>query len=158
MDILKERISSYDDEHIMFGTLFLLGNKLQVIGDNLYEEITSKQWFVLLMLGVLGESPTMNELSVAVGSSHQNVKQLVVKLSSKGYVEMYTDENDRRKTRVKTTAKCRELVVKYQEKENEFFKLLYQGIDKFNMRTTIETLMKFEKNMEDLGNGNNRNL
>jgi DNA-binding MarR family transcriptional regulator len=158
MDVVKERILNYDDEHIMFGTLFVLGNKLQVIGDSFYEEITSKQWFVLLMLGVLGESPTINELSNAVGSSHQNVKQLVVKLCSKGYVELNTDDNDRRKTRIHTTAKCNELVVKYQEKENEFFKFLFQGIDKSNIRTTIETLMKFEKNMEDLGNGNNRSL
>ena len=84
--IREEKYQKYDDEFLMFGLLFVLGNKLQVIGDSFYEEITSKQWFVLVMLGVLGDNPTLNELSEGMGSSHQNVKQLLVKLQEKGYV------------------------------------------------------------------------
>lgn len=144
----QRKLLHYTDEYIMFGMMFLLGNKLQVLGDNFYEEFTSKQWFVLIMLKVFDEPPTINELSDAMGSSHQNVKQLVLKLESKGYLELYTDKLDKRKTRIKLTKKVAEIADKYRKQENEFMKQLYQGIDKDKLRTTLETLLQFEKNME----------
>lgn len=144
----QRKLLYYTDEYIMFGMMFLLGNKLQALGDNFYEEFTSKQWFVLIMLKVFDEPPTINELSDAMGSSHQNVKQLVLKLESKGYLELYTDKLDKRKTRIKLTKKVAEIADKYRKQENEFMKQLYQGIDKDKLRTTLETLLQFEKNME----------
>jgi DNA-binding MarR family transcriptional regulator len=142
----------------MFGLMFVLGNKLQAIGDSFYEEITSKQWFVLIMLNVLEGNPTLNELSEGMGSSHQNVKQLVLKLQDKGYLQLFSDENDRRKTRIRMTEACQTLAEKYNERERQFMKLLYQGIDKEKIRITIETLLHFESNMEGLKDENNRSL
>jgi len=141
----------YEYKYTMLGMMFVLGNKLQVIGDNFYEEITTKQWFVLLMLEIFGEKyPTLNELSGAMGSSHQNVKQLVLKLENKGYVDLYTDEKDRRKTRVRTTTKCGEFSLKYGSKQQEFMKILFSGIEKSNIRTALDTLIKFKKNLEGM--------
>jgi len=141
----------YEYKYTMLGMMFVLGNKLQVIGDNFYEEITTKQWFVLLMLEIFGEKyPTLNELSDAMGSSHQNVKQLVLKLENKGYVDLYTDEKDRRKTRVRTTTKCGEFSLKYGSKQQEFMKILFSGIEKSNIRTALDTLIKFKKNLEGM--------
>lgn len=154
----QKKLIQYTDEYVMFGMMFLLGNKLQVLGDSFYEEITSKQWFVLLMLKMFDEYPTINELSEAMGSSHQNVKQLVLKLQAKGFIELYIDENDKRKTRVKNTIKYEEVFSKYREKEYEFMKSLFEGINQPALRTTVETLLQFEKNMEVISNGINRNI
>lgn len=149
----------YEDEYMMFGMMFVLGNKLQAIGDDFYEEITTKQWFVIVMLEVFGENyPTLKELSDAMGSSHQNTKQLVLKLQNKGYVEIYTDKKDKRKTRVKMTPKCSELVMQYGDKQQEAMKVLFSGIEKSNIKTTLETLIQFEKNLEAMRNGNNNNI
>jgi DNA-binding MarR family transcriptional regulator len=141
----------YDDEYMMFGMMFVLGNKLQAIGDNFYEEITTKQWLVLVMLEVFGENyPTINELSDAMGSSHQNVKQLVLKLENKGYVELYTDEKDRRKTRIRMTSKCGEFTTKYGERQREYMKILFSGMEKTKIRIALETLIKFKENLEGM--------
>ncbi len=149
----------YEDEYMMFGMMFVLGNKLQAIGDNFYEEITSKQWFVLLMLEVFDENyPTLNELSDAMGSSHQNTKQIVLKLQKKEYVELYTDEKDKRKTRIRRTSKFDEIAKKYEGKQQQFMKLLFGGIEKSNIKTTLNTLMQFEKNLEDIKNGKDSNF
>lgn len=159
MDMFQnEKFQKYDDEYLMFGLMFVLGNKLQVIGDSFYEEITSKQWFVLVMLNVLEGTPTLSELSDSMGSSHQNVKQLVLKLQEKGYVQLFSDEVDRRKTRIRMTKACEELAQKYNEREGQFMKLLYQGIDKEKIKITIETLLQFETNLEGLKDENNRSL
>jgi DNA-binding MarR family transcriptional regulator len=142
-------IPDFDDEHLIFGLLFMLGNRLQVVGDKFYDEITSKQWFVLLMLNLFGEiHPTMNELSEAAGSSHQNVKQLVLKLEQKGYVELYSDDADKRKCRVKMTDRCDEINQKYRNKQNEFMKTLFSGIDRETLKATSKALLKLEENME----------
>jgi DNA-binding MarR family transcriptional regulator len=142
-------IPDFDDEHLIFGLLFMLGNRLQVVGDKFYDEISSKQWFVLLMLNLFGEiHPTMNELSEAVGSSHQNVKQLVLKLEQKGYVELYSDDADKRKCRVKMTDRCDEINQKYRNKQNEFMKTLFSGIDRETLKATSKALVKLEENME----------
>jgi DNA-binding MarR family transcriptional regulator len=131
--------------------MFVLGNKLQVIGDNFYEEITTKQWFVLLMLAIFGENaPTLNELSDALSSSHQNTKQLVLKLEKKGFLELYTDAKDRRKMRIRVTKACEELFKKYNTKQQDFMIKLFQGIKKEEIKTTLQTLTRFEQNLEDM--------
>lgn len=155
----KPGMPQYEDEYLMFGMMFILGNKLQVIGDNFYEEITSKQWLILVMLGIFDEKyPTLNELSDAMGSSHQNVKQLVLKLQNKGYLELQTDEKDRRKTRIRRTPKCVELALKYNEKEQEFMKLLFNGMEKTDLNIALKILIQFEKNLEEIRNGNSDSL
>ena len=49
----------------------------------------------------------MNELSDVMGSSHQNVKQILLKLEKKGFVSAIPDEKDKRKQRIFVTDKCR---------------------------------------------------
>jgi DNA-binding MarR family transcriptional regulator len=141
-------LPDYDDEHMLFGMLHVLGNRLQVLGDNFYDEITAKQWLLLVMLEIYGEAyPTLNELSDAMGSSHQNVKQLVVKLESKGYVAMFTDTKDRRKTRILMKDKCQELNQKYNTKQQEFMRKLFKDIDKKELKYAVKTLIQLEKNI-----------
>jgi len=149
----------YDEEYMLFGMMFVLGNKLQVIGDSFYDEITTKQWFILLMLEIFGDnSPTLSELSMATASSHQNIKQLVLKLKKKGYVEFYTDSKDKRKMRIRTTTNCNTLIKKYNVKQQEFMIKLFQGIDKNNIKTALKTLIQFEQNLEDMKNERDSNL
>lgn len=150
---------AYDEEYMLFGMMFVLGNKLQVIGDSFYDEITTKQWFVLLMLEVFGDNPpTLSELSLATGSSHQNTKQIVLKLEKKGYVEFYTDTEDKRKMRIRATANCNELIKKYNSKQREFMKKLFDGIETDNIKTALKTLIQFEQNLEDIKNEKDSNL
>jgi len=142
-------VPKFDDRYTVFGMLFVLGNRLQVIGDKFYDEITAKQWLILLVLDLFGEeNPDMNGLSEAVGSSHQNVKQLVLKLEQKGYVELYPDDLDKRKCRVRMTDKYDEIRQKYRDKQIEFMKVLFDGIGPETIKHAAKTMMKLEENME----------
>ena len=68
-------LKNYPAPYVLFGSLLAMGNRLQAAGDRFYDEITTKQWFVLAVLENFSAPPTLGELARGVGSSHQNVKQ-----------------------------------------------------------------------------------
>lgn len=143
----------YDHEHFLFGMLFAIGNRLQTIGDGFYEELTCKQWLVMAGISLFeANPPTLNELADTIGSSHQNIKQIILKLEKAGFVEIYGDEKDRRKTRVKLKEKSFELSQKYQQKEIEFMSELYDGIEEEHLKITTETIAKMERNLIKIKN------
>lgn len=143
-----EMTAVYDDQHFLFGLFFSFGNRLQAAGDAFYEEITCKQFFLTICLGMFRENhPTINELSDVMGSSHQNVKQIVNKMEKNDYVETYTDVNDKRKIRVRGTEKLEKLGQEYDEKGTEFLNLLYKGVSEEDIRTTCQTMVALEQNL-----------
>ena len=89
-------LKNYPAPYVLFGALLAMGNRLQAAGDRFYDEITTKQWFVLAVLETFSAPPTLGELARGVGSSHQNVKQLVLKLQQKGYVALAQDGREAR--------------------------------------------------------------
>lgn len=143
------KLKDYDSKHLLFGTLFMISNRLQSIGDRFYKEITTKQWFLLAALNTFEYAPTFNELSSLMGSSHQNVKQIALKLQQKGYVEIETDPEDRRKSRIRLGKESGELQAAYAAKEDDFLNGLYKGIPEAQLKTTIDTLNTMMKNMEE---------
>lgn len=143
------KLKNYDSRHLLFGTLFAVNNKLQSIGDRFYEEITTKQWFLLAALSTFEEAPTFNELSSLMGSSHQNVKQIALKLQQKGYVKIESDTSDRRKSRIHLTKKFKELQLAYASKETQFLDQLFKDISESQLHTALETLNTMINNMEE---------
>ena len=61
----------------------------------------NKQFFAIICINLYKGNPTINELSEIMGRSHQNVKQILLKLEKKRFVCMLPDENDKRKQRMK---------------------------------------------------------
>lgn len=140
-----------ESKYVIFALMFVLSNQLQVIGDAFFEEVSTKQWFVLLVLQIMeGYSPTLGELSEAVGSSHQNVKQLVLKLEQKGFVELYKDEKDARILRIKSTEKALEFSKTYHEKSQHFMNELFQGIDEADLMVTKKVMIQLQDKLVEL--------
>lgn len=142
-DLLK----GMEDERTLFGLFFAFGNRLQAAGDSFYEEITCKQFFLLICLSLFDEPPTVNELSDVMGSSHQNVKQIINKLAEKKFVKVVLDSKDKRKMRIQMTHKIDELKHKYYQQEIDFMNQLYQGIPKEDIAITLKTILQLEKNL-----------
>ncbi len=146
--IRDEMLKGYDDKHILFGTFFAFHNHLQAAGDAFYNEITAKQFFLLICLSLFHEQPpTLNELSEVMGSSHQNVKQLALKLEKNGLVILCTDDRDRRKVRILPTEQLSRLQEKYYSKELEFMEKLFAGVNDDEIATTMRAIRKIEENL-----------
>lgn len=148
---MKPENSGAEDKYIIFAMIFLLSNKLQTIGDSFFDEVSTKQWFVLVVLGIMeGYSPTLNELSDAVGSSHQNTKQLVLKLEQKGYVELKKDEKDSRCLRIKATPKVKEFSKAYHQKDEEFMNKLFGHFNDTELTVTKNVLLSMRDLLEGM--------
>lgn len=153
----KELTAGMDVWRLLFGTFFAFGNRLQAAGDSFYEEITCKQFFLLICLSLFKDTPpTINELSEVMGSSHQNVKQIVNKLERAGFVTTYYDKEDKRKLRVVTTDRERRLGEKNREREEKFMSMLYDGVSEEDAKNALRVIERLENNLirikEEKGN------
>nr|WP_245210305.1 MarR family transcriptional regulator [Sedimentibacter acidaminivorans] len=137
-----------EKEKFIFGSLFLLANRLQVIGDRWDTEITMKQWFLLVMTAHWGEiPPTLSELADFIGSSRQNVKQLALKLEAKGFLKIEKDPKDNRALRIMLTVQCIEYFKKRENRENLFLDEVYKDITDEEKGALYKGLYKLSENI-----------
>ena len=79
----NEVINMMDAKYALFGLFFAFNNRLQTVGDMFYEEITCKQFFLLACMNLYpDEAPTANELAKTMGTTRQNVKEILEKYSA----------------------------------------------------------------------------
>ena len=80
----KVDFSGIPSDYYLIGLLSAFENRFQAVADNLMKEISWKQFFAIICINMCKEPPTLKELSDVLGSSHQNVKQILLKLEKKG--------------------------------------------------------------------------
>ena len=85
-----------------------------------------------------------------MGSSHQNVKQILIKLEKKKFIKMIPDKSDKRKQRITLTEKCMEFMQKNKAQSDETICRIFDGIDEESLLTTIRTLLSMEKNISEI--------
>ena len=150
--------SIVQNEQVEFGQMppgsFLLGllsafeNRFQAVADSFFKEVTWKQFFAVICINLCKESPTINELAEIMGSSHQNVKQILIKLEKKGFVQMITDDSDRRKQRIVVTEKCNEFCKSNDKESQIYMNRTFEGITQEQITTTIQTITQMERNLK----------
>ena len=137
----------------LLGLLSAFDNRYQASADAFFKEITWKQFFAIICINLCKEAPTINELSDVMGSSHQNVKQILLKLEKKGFISMKADARDKRKQRIFVTNAARDFL---EENDNNgqqsqyIIGRIFNGISDKNLMTTIQTIMKMERNLSEL--------
>ena len=140
-------------EYYLIGLLSAFDNRFQAMADSTMREISWKQFFAIICISFCKEPPTLKELSEILGSSHQNVKQILLKLEKKGFIQFQSDESDKRKQRIILTDTCREFCEKNDEMSKEIMEKMFAGIPEKDIRTTIQTITHIEKNLR--GDDNN---
>ncbi|MBE5885386.1 MAG: MarR family transcriptional regulator [Lachnospiraceae bacterium] len=147
----SEIVQMMDHKYALFGLFFAFHNRLQAVGDSFYEEITCKQFFLLACMNLYPEeAPTANELAKTMGCSRQNVKEILNSLEKKQFVRLETDESDKRKKRVYLTEQAELMGAKYQHKEIEFLKHLYEGISDEEVDSAYSIISKIEDNLKKM--------
>lgn len=147
----EDFIQKLEPKRALFGSFFSFSNRLQTAGDAFYKEITCKQFFLLICLNLFrDQGPTIGELSEIMGSSHQNVKQIVNKLESAGYVKVEQDPGDRRKLRISRTDKMEALSQAKKQQELEFMDLFFQGISEEEIQVVYRVISRIESNLKKI--------
>ena len=135
--------------YYLLGLLSAFENRFQAMADNMMKEISWKQFFAIVCINMCKEPPTIKELSDVLGSSHQNVKQILIKLEDKGFVEFREDEADKRKQRIVLTKKCRKFCEKNNDMSIKIMAKMFDGVPEKDVKTTIKTITKIEKNLSE---------
>lgn len=135
----------------LFGSIFLLANKLQTLGDNVLEEITLKQWFLLIMMqNMESQEPSVTEIADFIGSSRQNVRKMLETLAAKGYVTLTVNEQDKRNLSVSLSEKALHFFAQFEAKGHAFLDELFQGISPELQAHTRTTFELFFTNLEGM--------
>ncbi|MEO3947813.1 MarR family transcriptional regulator [Gorillibacterium sp. CAU 1737] len=146
-------MDSLEQQAYSFGTMLVLVNRLQVLGDKLDERVTLKQWLTIAVLLKSGASSLpLTELADRLGSSRQNVKKLVLLLEKQGFVALNRDDSDARILRVRLTEHCMEYFAARDGKEARFMDALFHDFDPALTEGLYRGLVKLAENiarMED---------
>ena len=135
--------------YYLLGLMSAFENRFQAMADSVMKEISWKQFFAIVCINMCKEPPTLRELSEVLGSSHQNVKQILLKLEGKGFVEFREDEADKRKQRIVLTKKCLKFCEKNNEMSMQIMAKMFDGIPEKDLKTTIKTITSIEKNLSE---------
>ena len=136
--------------YFLLGVLSAFENRFQAVADHAMKEISWKQFFAIICINMCKSSPTVKELAEIMGSSHQNVKQILLKLEKKGFVHIAVDENDKRKQRIELTDYCREFCEKNDEMSANIMKKMFAGISEEQIQGTIQTIIQMEDNLTEV--------
>lgn len=145
----KVDFTGIESSYFLLGLLSAFDNRFQAVADNAMKVISWKQFFAIICINMCKESPTVKELAEIMGSSHQNVKQILLKLEKKGFVHIAVDEKDKRKQRIELTDYCREFCMKNDEMSASIMKKMFEGISKEQLQVTIQTIIQMEDNLKN---------
>jgi len=142
--------SGIEPSYYLLGLLSAFDNRFQAVADKLLGEVSWKQFFTIICINMCRNSPTIKELAGIMGSSHQNVKQILLKLEKKGFVTIQQDTTDRRKQRVMLTEKCMQFCESNDEKSTYIMTKMFDGLSNEQLVMTIQTIMQIEKNLTEI--------
>jgi len=150
MDLVNEKA-------YIFGGLFVLANRIQILGDRVDPDVSIKQWLFIAVVSKFKDTiPTLTEISAVMGSSHQNVKKMAVILENRGFIKLYRDEKDTRAIKVIRTDKCEKHFNAMEKKEIEFIGDLFAGFSEqqihelyFGIRSMTDNVTEMENRHEN---------
>lgn len=141
------------DQKFVFGSVQIVANKMDTLLERELKEygLTSKQWFMTVVIeNSFEQPPTIKEVAKVMGSSHQNVKQVALKLQQKGMVVLEKDNKDSRVTRIRLTEHCQQFANVIATKAARFTQTLFEGIDDQNMAVARIVLQQMMDNLTEM--------
>lgn len=144
------KIDSMKDRKFVFGSILIVSNKMDTLLERELKEydLTAKQWFMTVVIeNSFDMPPTIKEAAKAMGSSHQNVKQIALKLEQKGLITLEKDKKDSRVTRIRLTEQSYKFSEIIQAKAATFTEALFMGIEDDEMSKSRAALYKMMSNL-----------
>ncbi len=148
-----EKADMIPDKHYMFAASMIIANRMETLLSRELKEfgVTTKQWFLSATIENIFESPpTIKEVAREMGSSHQNVKQVALKLQQKGLLKLEKDKKDARVTRLRMTEQSYAFWKKTEPKGNVFIENMFKEIEKDDLIRAKRVLGKMLSNLTEM--------
>ena len=153
---LSDRIAGMDIASVVFGGILSVANRLQRVLDPVLPEVTTSQLWLLMVLSLFKEPPTLSELAEASDRSHQNVRQLLNKLEAKGFVALTPDAKDARATRVSATPKADQWGADTAPQAADFMAAMFSGISPTDLDALARNLLTIHSALGHLNQSDHR--
>lgn len=139
------------DATLLFRLIFALANRLRVRMDTLLAEVdlTTQQAAVLTICEGAANPPTQGELAVKLGTSHQNVRQLLDVLVRKRFVRVVVDEDDRRVRRVHMRNDVKKLFAERDTADHVQIRAWLSALTDAEVRRATQILLKALTALDD---------
>lgn len=132
----------------IFGGIFALSNKLQLIGDKFDANISTKQWFLIdIIASFQDEAPTISMIANGIETSRQNVKKMALILENRGFLKIIKDKEDGRIQRLELTSYCMDYFKQRDEREQKFIENLFLYFHKNMLIGLFNGMKQLEKNI-----------
>ncbi|MDF9825207.1 DNA-binding MarR family transcriptional regulator [Breznakia sp. PF5-3] len=133
----------------IFMNIFLLANKMQVEGDKLADDLTLKQWMLLLLLFRRNSKDcTINELAKMMSITRQSAKKLVTSLSATGYLDVTKSVLDSRALCVNPTDKAKSFFKQNKDMGNAYLNEVFVDISEDELLIVMQVFEKMKKNLK----------
>jgi len=147
------KLDSMKDQEFVFGSVLIIANRMDTLLERELKEydVTAKQWLLTAVVdNSFDKPPTIKEVAREMGSSHQNVKQVALKLEQKGLLVLEKDKTDARVTRLKLTDQSYMFSQLTQSKATTFTQALFKGIEEDDMSKARAVLQKMLSNLTEM--------
>jgi len=113
-----------------------------------YEEagFTARQIEYIDVINKLG-NPNLGEIAKTLKLSKPSVTAIIDKLASKGYIQKFQSDEDRRSFHVHLSAKGRKLVEMHNDTHNQIADLFRNNLDSKDLKTLVALLNKMVSKM-----------
>lgn len=135
----------------IFGKIFFMSNRLEYLGDNELrkDDLTTKQWQLIAVTGkYFTYPPSVSEVAEVLSTTHQNVKQIALKLQEKGLISIEKDEKDKRVLRLRITEKNRRYWESKSSEDVAFISALFHEMTDKEIQDLFFLLNKVQKNID----------
>jgi DNA-binding MarR family transcriptional regulator len=141
------------DLQFIFGALLLIANRIDTLLERELSafNVTAKQWFIsVIIYSLFDRPPTISEVARVMGSTHQNVKQIALKLAEKNLLTLEKDEKDRRATRLVPTDYSAEFWAATDTAGASFIGKLFTGLSENDLAAARMALLKLWQNLDSM--------
>lgn len=113
--------------------------------------ITTKQWLMLIIIGAGFKSPpSIQEVSDAMSTTHQNVKQIASSMEHRGFMTLERDKKNKRIIRLKVTDRCHALFKDRQENDMKTILDMFDNLPDDDMKTLFDIIARMESRADQL--------
>lgn len=138
-------MSKLEHQQFIFGSILLLSNKLQLLGDQVTKELTLKQWFLLnLISNMENKHPNFMEVAKVMGTSRQNVSKMLSVLEKKGMVDVKPSNADHRAIYVELTQQSLDYFESMEQAGNDLLTDIFSNFQPEEIEqlaTSLERMM-----------------
>lgn len=133
--------------HIMqqaFSSLFSVSNKLQILGDQYCAPLTSRQYMTMLaVLHLPKDETTLINVAKKLGTTKQNVTQLIKSLEKKNFITIMPSKKDKRAVNICLTEEGMEAMIKCGKGAGVNFMVeIFENFTKEEIETLWKLLIK----------------